>query len=653
MAQITADTFDPLRRFVSVRLQQGVPLVDADWNEKDDVRRFELRAYLKWFVGDGVPFGTDAFRIRAMPVPEADNVLISSGVPAPPVGETNFMTGLRHVGRCLVEGAEATIETDIALRNQELHVAMPASATLAAQRGTVEIAEMPLLDGTVCVYLDLWDRLVRPDELPVLVFPDIGTESCARVRQEWAVRSRAGGLPPQAGDADFEAGHVYYALALITRIAADPVVFPTQIEDVREQRLLTPPATLIEDALGTSPDRYRRGLDRPALPIRTALNFLMRGELPSTDDQVIAPDPSSDFATRAAALTGTETLLFWHSNRVAGTNQVFGTSWADTAPGDAASNPPVQVTAAGAGTPALALLPATPAPELFVAYESQNDIRFRRAASLAGLPAAAEIPIAAQAEIERHPVVVRTDDIVTTFWHWNGPGANDNIRFRRRQYDTTWTEAAAVWLEGETSDLSPIRPSAASQEPWLMHAAADSAGRIWLAFRTSGNNIGVARLTANSGAIETWTDHQLNSITQDEQPFVLVDEPDRVWVFWRAAGGIFHAVHDLAAGNWGAEAAIPGTTGGNDENERPAAVIDADGGIWLLWARETDGADDIWTVRRNPSTGGWGAPRQVTASTGDNDFPLAFMAGGSIRLFFRSNRSGQRELFTKSIITTI
>lgn len=653
MALITSDTFDPLRQFVSVRLQQGVPIVDADWNEKDDVRRFELRAYLKWFVGNGIPFGTDAFRIRALAVPEADNILISAGVPGPLPGESNLTIGLNHVGRCLVDGSEATIQGDIDLRSQELHIATPGAVELAAMRDTTPVVEMPVLDGTVCVYLDLWERLIRPEELPALVFVDIGTESCARIRQEWVVRVRVGDNPPQVGDGDFETGHNYYGLARIRRVAADTVVFPSQIEDLREQRLLTPPATLIEDLLGTSPDRYRRGLDRPALPIRTALNALMRGELPSTDDQVIAPDVNADFATRAVALVDTDTLFFWHSNRAAGTNQIFGTSWSQTAPSNAATNPPVQITALGAQTPAIALLPTSPSPTIFVAYQSQNDIRFRSAATVAGLPAEAETIIASQAEIESHPIVVRTADIVTTFWHWNGPGANDRIRFRRRQYDPSWTEGTAVWLEGETTELSPIRPRSTSQQAWRMHAAADSSGRIWHAFRTFSNNIAVVRLTSGTGAIETWTDLELDSGSSDQQPFVLIDEPDNIWVFWRADGGIFHAVHEIGSGIWGAPALVPGTDGPADDNERPTAVLDDDGGIWLLWSRDSAAGTDIWASRRNPGTGGWGLPRQITASAGNNDFSLAFMDEGAIRLFFRSNRDGQFDLFSKSIITTI
>ena len=63
MANISRETFNKMKHYVSVRLQQGVPLVDADWNEMEDIRRFELQAFLKWFVGDGVPVGNDGFRI--------------------------------------------------------------------------------------------------------------------------------------------------------------------------------------------------------------------------------------------------------------------------------------------------------------------------------------------------------------------------------------------------------------------------------------------------------------------------------------------------------------------------------------------------------------------------------------------------------------
>ena len=33
------DTFDPDKDYIGIRLQQGVPLLDRDWNELEDIRR--------------------------------------------------------------------------------------------------------------------------------------------------------------------------------------------------------------------------------------------------------------------------------------------------------------------------------------------------------------------------------------------------------------------------------------------------------------------------------------------------------------------------------------------------------------------------------------------------------------------------------------
>ena len=54
MGNFSRDTFNKLKHYVGVRLQQGVPLVDADWNEGEDIRKHELQNFLKWFVGDGI-----------------------------------------------------------------------------------------------------------------------------------------------------------------------------------------------------------------------------------------------------------------------------------------------------------------------------------------------------------------------------------------------------------------------------------------------------------------------------------------------------------------------------------------------------------------------------------------------------------------------
>src|SRR5438445_6980636 len=112
MAVITLSTFDPLKARCNVRLQQGVPIVDADWNELDDIRKFELRAYLKWFVGDGIPDGSDAFRINAITPAVADVFIIRAGVAAAGAGTPNYDLALRFAGRAIVDGLDVIIPQD-------------------------------------------------------------------------------------------------------------------------------------------------------------------------------------------------------------------------------------------------------------------------------------------------------------------------------------------------------------------------------------------------------------------------------------------------------------------------------------------------------------------------------------------------------------
>lgn len=54
------------KHYVSVRMQQGVPIIDADLNELEDLRRIEFEDQGRWIVGNGVPLGNNGFRILAI-----------------------------------------------------------------------------------------------------------------------------------------------------------------------------------------------------------------------------------------------------------------------------------------------------------------------------------------------------------------------------------------------------------------------------------------------------------------------------------------------------------------------------------------------------------------------------------------------------------
>lgn len=66
------------KHYVGVRLQQGVPLLDADWNELEDLRRHELASLVAHFIGDGVPSGNEGFRVDALPAGGVDVLVVQA-----------------------------------------------------------------------------------------------------------------------------------------------------------------------------------------------------------------------------------------------------------------------------------------------------------------------------------------------------------------------------------------------------------------------------------------------------------------------------------------------------------------------------------------------------------------------------------------------
>jgi hypothetical protein len=271
MAIITNSTFDPLKWRCNVRLQQGVPIVDADWNELDDIRKFEMRAYLKWFVGDGIPDGNDGFRIDAIATGVTDDFIIRAGVAPGPAGTVNYDQGLRYSGRAIVDGLDVLISADINYKAQPLFT--------AAAFGVPQIPKMPTAAGPIAVVLDIWERLVTSQEDPSQVLPGIGTESCARMKRDWCVRTRAASTVPQPADADFLAGHSYYLLAVITRKVqgGNPVnIAQGDVQDTRrvkyglsavEKRLENLEYLLLTPRFAASPNEWKVNQAAPGVKV--------------------------------------------------------------------------------------------------------------------------------------------------------------------------------------------------------------------------------------------------------------------------------------------------------------------------------------------------------------------------------------------------
>lgn len=69
------------KHYVGVRLQQGVPILDADWNEMEDLRKYELKSLIRQFIGDGVPTGNDGFSINALAGNGVGTIVLKSAMP--------------------------------------------------------------------------------------------------------------------------------------------------------------------------------------------------------------------------------------------------------------------------------------------------------------------------------------------------------------------------------------------------------------------------------------------------------------------------------------------------------------------------------------------------------------------------------------------
>ncbi len=603
MAVISPDTFDPLRRYVAVRLQQAVPIVDADWNELDDLRRFEIRAFLKWFVGDGVPEGNDGFRIEG---DGTANDFVIHGASGPP-------DALATAGRYLVDGLDVLIEVgQVRFVDQPLHPSQAGSAALAAALGVDEIVELgtPAGDGTVTVYLDVWERLVTPEEDPALIHPGLGTESCARMRREWVVRVRAASGAPVSGDADFAAGHSYTVLATVTRRAGIDEVAAGDVLDLRQKRLLVPPATLVEDLLDVDPVDYRSGRGRPPISLRAAINAFLRGETPATPAALLSEGPPDNEAGGAAVEDGEGNVWAFFVSERTGNRDLFlrrysllNRSWGvdetiTTDPED--DNLPIAIadstgeiwllwnTERGAATP-----------NLWVKRYRQATASFDPDLQLISSP-----------EPDVQPVVIENSD--TNLWVvWTSDRDLSKASIWRKRYlrgaDTWEADSQLIVSPAPLVDRSPA-------------AAALGDGTVlvlWQSNRDGNDQVWWSRYDAAASPLVA--EQRLTVATNRERrPSLFVDSQGVAWAFWRErisnSWQLVWGRFDAAGGVWDLETPL---TSGGFQNFDPTPAEDSLGNLWLFWRSQRPGGELLLYRIFNATTGVWGDELTATPEQGD------------------------------------
>lgn len=605
MAVISTDTFDPLRRYVSVRMQQGVALVDADWNEREDARRFAVRSFLHWFAADGVPFGNDGFRIDGTGV--ANDFTIRAGTAVAPPDP------LADAGRTLAGGGEALITADIAFRQQDLHVAKGATATaLAAKLRVPAIAELPPGPGTVLVYLDVWERFVSPAEDGSLVLPGLGTESCARLKREWAVRALAGTALPGAGHADFRPGHAYFELARIERAAGVPGVAAADVTDRRERRLRVPPATLLLDAFGTTGataasviTAYRRGANRPPVSFREALNALMLGHLPGSPDVELQVAAGTEMVGRPIA-DGAGSLvapLLSTRGNPGGAPDVYLVR-ASLANAEAGFEQPIQATSGLnlSGTPQL--VPLGGGDLLFLYGVDASRVAFRRGPYPA-IATAAEEPPVATGDFAQPMVAISGSTAIVVFYD-NTAGQWVS---RRLNLTTGWIDPAPVTFL-----------ASAVASPGTAVPVVDPAGNAWFAVIVAGG-IQARGMTPGGGVVTTSPLLSGSGANDVEHPAVVRDPNGDIWVLYGENNvGLWYAT--FRGGAW----STGFVTGSQPDDGFPQAVADpTGGGFWMTWQRMVGTRAATFLRWYNARDRSWGPPRALTTTTKPDGFPSPYL----------------------------
>lgn len=202
---LSGQSVNDARHYTGVRLQQGVPVLDADFNELDDIRNNEVKALLRYFIGNGVPVNNSGFEISGS-------------------GATNNFT--INSGLIMVEGFLAINPGVTTYLGQPEAASLPA---LTTPNGGVERFDL--------VYLDVWEQetgaedTLNADER--IVNPYIGIETARRIERRWAVRV-AENVNTLVSVVGLDATHHYYALALLQRLSGVPAINDAMVIDQRK-----------------------------------------------------------------------------------------------------------------------------------------------------------------------------------------------------------------------------------------------------------------------------------------------------------------------------------------------------------------------------------------------------------------------------------
>ncbi|HEX7956818.1 MAG TPA: DUF6519 domain-containing protein [Pyrinomonadaceae bacterium] len=180
------DTFDPLKHFTRVLMQQGRVQLDADWNEQTSLLWHFMRALTSDLIGPhGGPDGLCGFAILAADGPQgsvtdAEKVGAEEIIALKPNLQGNFGIG---TGRYYVSG--------LLCENERVALYAPTKNTPGWEQQDFRADELSA-EGNYLVYLDAWEQHVtsfEDESIREVALGAQGPDTTTRARVAWQVRT--------------------------------------------------------------------------------------------------------------------------------------------------------------------------------------------------------------------------------------------------------------------------------------------------------------------------------------------------------------------------------------------------------------------------------------------------------------------------------
>jgi hypothetical protein len=232
---ISRSSFNPLKEFSGVRMQQGRPQLDADWNEQVDIANYFTRAatgdiigpagapaddagFAITAVGDELAVGPGRMYVAGILCENWQEVLVAAAAVESGVSGGGSGSGSGGGGG---EPSEGDPSMDVVIRK-------PAQPQLAAPHFSPDISTptllqpdlpgyaLPTAPGMYSVYLDVWERDITAIEDPsILEIALGGVDTTTRTKIIWQVKlmpalggcspNFSGLFPPSTGEMQAQA----------------------------------------------------------------------------------------------------------------------------------------------------------------------------------------------------------------------------------------------------------------------------------------------------------------------------------------------------------------------------------------------------------------------------------------------------------------